>query len=334
MQLFMQLIRFTQLVYLYLQSLTKNKKMELLEDSNTTNQSVASDNFIIFSISGGAGKNIMATAVVKAMKNQYPDMNIVVLTAWKEVWMYNPNVYRTYNFQNSPYFYENYIKGKNVKIFSLEPYQTEEYLLKKEHLIYTWCKLCGLEYNNEQPELFFNQREVEYVQNSYVRNEPILLIQTNGGADANNKYSWMRDIPIGIAQQVAEAFRGEVRLMHIRRDDQLALQDVEQFKGGLRELFILVRESKYRFFNDSVAQHSATALGKKSTICWVKNDPNVLGYGMHDNIVSDAVEDFNSLDFSILEPYDITGQIPQCPFKEDAVLFSVKEIVNSIRRQA
>jgi hypothetical protein len=307
--------------------------MELLEDSNTTTQSLITDNFIIFSISGGAGKNIMATAVVKAMKAKYPEMNIVVLTAWKEVWMYNPNVYRTYNFQNSPFFYENYIKGKNVKVFSLEPYQTEAYILKKEHLISTWCKLFDIEYNGEQPELFFNQREVEFVQNTYVRNEPILLIQTNGGADANNKYSWMRDIPIGVAQQVAEQFRGEVRLMHIRRDDQLAMENVEQFKGGLRELFILIRESKYRLFNDSVSQHASTALGKKATICWVKNDPQVLGYSLHDNIVTDAVEDINSLDYSLLEPYDIAGQIPQCPFKEGTELFNVEEIVNSIRSQ-
>jgi hypothetical protein len=308
--------------------------MQVLDDSITTNQPFVTDNFIIFSISGGAGKNILATAVVKAIKAQHPEMNIVVLTAWKDVWMYNPYIYRSYNFQNSPYFYENYIKGKNVKIFSLEPYQTEQYILKKEHLIFTWCKLYGIEYNGEQPELFFNKREVEFVQNTYVRNEPIFLFQTNGGADVNNKYSWMRDIPIGVAQQVAEQFRGEVRLMHIRRDDQLAMQDVEQFKGGLRELFILIRESKYRLFNDSVSQHASTALGKKATICWVKNDPQVLGYSLHDNIVTDAVEDINSLDYSLLEPYDIAGQIPQCPFKEGTELFNVEEIVNSIRSQA
>jgi hypothetical protein len=312
--------------------------MEILEDSNTGGEldmSLATDNFIIFSISGGAGKNILATAVVKAIKAQHPEMNIVVLTAWKDVWMYNPYIYRSYNFQNSPYFYENYIKGKsNVKVFSLDPYQTEEYILKKEHLISTWCKLYGIQYNGEQPELFFNKREVEFVQNTYVRNEPIFLIQTNGGADANNKYSWVRDIPIGVAQQVAEQFRGEVRLMHIRRDDQLPMKDVEQFKGGLRELFVLIRESKYRLFNDSVSQHASSALGKKATICWVKNDPQVLGYSLHDNIVTDAVEDIKSFDFSLLEPYDISGQIPQCPFKEDAVLFDVEEIVNSVRSQA
>ena len=308
--------------------------MELLDDSNTNNESFATDNFIIFSVSGGAGKNILATAVVKAIKKKYPEMNIVVLTAWKDVWMYNPNVYRSYSFQNSPYFYENYIKGKNVKIFSQDPYQTQEYILKEEHLIYTWCKLCGVDYNDESPELFFNKREVEFVSNNYVRNEPLLLVQTNGGADSNNKYSWMRDIPINVAQEVVESFRGEVRIVHIRREDQLPLENVEQFNGGLRELFVLIRESKYRFFNDSVSQHASMALGRKATICWVKNDPQVLGYSLHDNIVTDAKEEIRSLDYSLLEPYDITGQIPQCPFKEGTKLFDTEEIVKSIRSQA
>ena len=77
-----------------------------------------------------------------------------------------------------------------------------------------------------------------------------------------------------------------------------AIKTIEQFKGGLREMFILIRESKFRLFIDSVAQHASAALGKKSTICWVKNNPQVLGYVMHDNIVTDAVEDLNSLDFS------------------------------------
>jgi hypothetical protein len=307
--------------------------MELLTDSNPKNEFLATDNFIIFSVSGGAGKNILATAVVKAIKKKYPEMNIVVLTAWKDVWMYNPNVYRSYNFHNSPYFYENYIKGKNVKIFSQDPYQTQEYILKEEHLIYTWCKLCGVEYSNETPELFFNQREVEFVRNNYVRNEPILLIQTNGGADANNKYSWMRDIPLNIAQEVVEHFRGDARIVHIRREDQLSLENVEQFKGGLRELFVLIRESKYRLFNDSVSQHASMAVNKKATICWIKNHPQVLGYSLHDNIVTDAKEEINSLDYSLLEPYDIGGQIAQCPFKEGTKLFDTQEIISSIASQ-
>ena len=292
------------------------------------------DNFIILSVSGGIGKNILATAVVKAIKRENPDMNIIILTAWKDAWMYNPYVYRSYKFDNAPFFFSNYVNGKNVKVFALEPYQTEAYILKKEHLLKSWCALCGVEYKGETPELFFNQREVEYVINNISKNDPILLVQTHGGGTTDIKHSWMRDLPIGIAQQVVNEFKGEARIIHVRRDDQLPLNDVEQFKGGIRELMVLVRESKYRLFIDSMCQHTAMALGKKSTVCWIRNYPHVLGYELHDNYLCDAQDEIDALDFSLLEPYDIAGHIVQCPFKEGTKLFDVQTLVQSVRSQA
>ncbi|NBX72907.1 MAG: hypothetical protein EBQ89_01270 [Alphaproteobacteria bacterium] len=302
----------------------------------TINENVVAprDKFIIFHISGGIGKNVLATGVVKAIKREYPDWNIVVLTAWRDAWQFNPYIYRCYNFQNAPYFYKNYIKGKqNVKVFALEPYMSEKYLLKTSHLLPIWCELCGVELQNEAPEIFFNQREIEFVNNNIVRNDPIFLIQTHGGGNADIKHSWMRDLPIEIAQEVVNEFQGEARIIHIRRDDQLELQNVEQFKGGIREMFVLIRQSKYRLFIDSVCQHTAFALGKKSTITWVRNMPDQLGYAFHDNIICKAQDEIDTLDWSILEPYDIGGQIIQCPFKEGTKLFDTKEIVDSIRKQ-
>ena len=72
------------------------------------------DNILIFTVSGGAGKNVLATAVVKAIKKANPETNIIVVTAYKDVWMYNPNVYRTYAFGNTPNFYKDYIKDKRM----------------------------------------------------------------------------------------------------------------------------------------------------------------------------------------------------------------------------
>jgi hypothetical protein len=297
-------------------------------------ETMPTDNFIVFHVAGGIGKNVLATGVVKAIKREYPDWNIVVLTAWRDAWQYNPYIHRCYNFQNAPYFYKNYIKGKqNVKVFALEPYMTEDYLLKKSHLLPIWSELCGVEYKGEAPELFFNQREIEFVKNNLVKNDPIFLIQTHGGGNADIKHSWMRDLPIEIAHEVCQHFQGEARIIHIRRDDQLAIPNVEQFKGSIRELFVLIRESKYRLFIDSVSQHAAFALGKKSTITWIRNFPDQLGYAFHDNIVCGAQDEIDTLDFSLLEPYDISGQIAQCPFKEGTKLFDVNKIVESVRAQ-
>lgn len=293
------------------------------------------DNFTIFLVSGGAGKNVLATAVVKAIKTANPETNIVVLTAHKDIWLYNPNVYRTFVFGQTQNFYNDYIHGKeNVKVCSLEPYSTNDYILKTKHLIEIWCDLVGVKFNNEKPELFFNQREIEYCENFYgLKNSPIFLIQTNGGAEQATKMSWVRDMPLSNAQEVVNAVKNNFRVIHIRRDDQLELNGVEQFKGGLRELMVLIKYSQKRLFIDSVSQHISSALGKPSTVLWVKNDPNVLGYAIHDNIVSSATEDFDTLFNSVLEPYDITGAIYQCPFKEGTELFETALIMDSISKQ-
>ena len=291
------------------------------------------DNFIILTISGGVGKNILATALVKSIKKKYPKMNIVVLSAWKEVWLYNPYIYRSYVFGQTPYFYETYIKDKeNVKIFNIEPYSTEDYILQKKHLLDIWCELYDLP-NGETPELFFNQREVEFVKNNMVQNQEYMLIQTNGGSNANNKYSWMRDMPMATAQEIVNEMSKSIKVIHVRRDDQLALQNTTQFKGSLRELFVLIRESSKRLFIDSMCQHAAKALNKSSVVCWVKNNPHVLGWDIHDNVKSDALEEISTFDFSLLEPYNIEGDILQCPYKEGTQLFDLDEIMGCLTNQ-
>ena len=292
-----------------------------------------SEKFVVLSISGGIGKNILATALVKGLRKKFNDRKIIVLTAWKDVWLYNPDVFRSYSFNSALYFYETFIKDKDVRVFALEPYQTEGYILKKEHLLQSWFTLCGLTYENEQPELFFNQREIEFVSNNLVKNDPILLIQTHGGGQSEMKHSWMRDMPLETAREIVQNFKGSMRIIHIRRPDQLPLEDVEVFQGSLRELFVLIRFSLHRVFIDSMCQHAAAALGKKSTVLWVRNSPFVLGYALHDNIVTDAKDDLNSLDFSLLESFDISGQIQQCPFKEGTKLFDIKEVIESILAQ-
>lgn len=299
----------------------------------TTIMETITPEILVFTISGGVGKNIAATAVVEGLKDKYPDSKIVILTAWTDVWLFNPNVYRVYNFSNAPYFYDTYIKDKNVKVFALEPYQTEGYILKNEHLVTSWFKLCGMEYNGQSPKLYFNSRELEYVSNNFVRNRHIFLIQTNGGSNPNNKYSWVRDMPLNFAQDIADTYAKAYTVIQVRRDDQLALANTEQFKGNLRELFALIKLSELRLFIDSSCAHAAAALEKKSTVLWVKNTPDVLGWGIHDNIQTEATNDLPSVGLALLDEYNIEGNIQECPFKEGTELFNFLEVTDSLNKQ-
>jgi len=295
------------------------------------------EKYLIFTINGGAGKNVLATAVAKAIKNKYPEHNLIVVTAYVDIWGYNPNVYRVYQFGNTPYFYESYIKDneENVEIFGLEPYSTSDYILKRKHLIDIWCDLYGMKSNAFMPEMFFNHREVEFFVNNTLNNDkrPIMLIQTNGGMNQNMKVSWMRDMPLITAQKVVEHFKKQYRIIHIRRKDQPGLNGVDTFEGNLRDMAHLIRFSTKRLFIDSVCQHIAAALNKTSTVLWVRNSPQILGYSSHDNIITKVEDEIKSTSGSFLEPYDISGNIYQCPFKENTELFDAEEVIASIERQ-
>lgn len=292
-----------------------------------------SEEFLVLVVNGGAGKNILATAVIKAIKRDSPEIKIIIITGYKDVWVHNPNVYRIYQQGQIQYFYSDYIKDKKVRIVTIEPYTTQDYILRNKHLIEIWCDLAGVKYNNEQPELFFNNREVEYVKRRFFDGRKTLLIQTNGGFSQDIKISWMRDMPLDIAQEVVWKFQNEYRIIHIRRDDQPLLNGVEHFNGSLRDLFLVIRFSQKRLFIDSVCQHIASALKKPSTVLWVRNSPEVLGYAIHDNIVTKVEDEIDTLSNSVLEPYDIAGTIYQCPFKEGTKLFDSEEIIQSIINQ-
>ena len=73
--------------------------------------------YIVFHIEGGIGKNIMATAVVKAIKKQHPDREIIIVSPHSGLWLNNPDIYRIYLMGQTPYFYEDFIKDKDTLVF-------------------------------------------------------------------------------------------------------------------------------------------------------------------------------------------------------------------------
>ena len=91
--------------------------------------------YSIFHVEGGIGKNILATAVVSSLKQSDPERNIIIVTAWPQVWFNNPNIYQIYPFGQVANFYKNFIYKKDVKIYRHEPYHCQDYILANKHLV-------------------------------------------------------------------------------------------------------------------------------------------------------------------------------------------------------
>lgn len=293
--------------------------------------------YSIFHIEGGLGKHIAATAVARAIKKNHPDRELVVVCAYPEIYINLDFIYRVYRHGNTPYFYQEYIKNVDFLIFKHEPYFTTEHIKKELPLIENWCKLYNLDYSGESPEVKFNFRQQQYNVNKWVRNKPVLLIQTNGGPlnEQPFPYSWTRDMPQYIYQPIIDVFSETYHIIQVCRNESQAIQHpgVEVVHGQLTnmELFGLVNYSHKRLLIDSSLQHIAKALNKQSTVLWVGTDPKVFGYDTHINIKANLNDSNFKLPDSYLFDYNFLGTLHECPVFDQTSMFDVNEIIESLK---
>jgi hypothetical protein len=287
---------------------------------------------IIFQINGGMGKCIMATAVCTAIKKKYPESNLIVVSGYPDVFLNNKEVHRSFVFNGLSYFYDEYIDGKEFLIFANDPYLETGHIRQDEHLLKTWCEMFGLEYAGEQPAIYLTQREVQYFQNKFASEKPIMLLQTNGGAQTEHKYSWARDLPSAAVVKIIEQFKDDYAIAHIRREDQLSYNDTIPVTDSFRALCILLAMSSKRLLIDSFAQHAAAALQLPSTVCWVSNKPEVFGYDLHDNILANEFTTKPELRNSYLSKFNIAGDLIEFPYNSEDEIFNVEAIVESLSK--
>lgn len=288
---------------------------------------------IIFNIEGGVGKSIIATAVCEAIKKQYPKSNLIVLTAYPEVFLCNPHVFKCYNHNQLSYFYSEFVEEGDFKAFMHNPYLETNFIKRKEHLIETWCNMFNLEYKGEQPKLYLTQREVDFYSRQFNSDKPIFVLQTNGGAvNQVVKYSWSRDIPFNVAQRVVNEFSREYNIIHICRNDQIKLENTTPIQADFRALFGLINISQKRLFMDSFGQHTAKALELNSVVCWIGNSSEQFGYDNNINIIANKETKKPELKNSFLSKYNIVGDLTEFPYDSEQEIFNVEEIIEALRK--
>jgi ADP-heptose:LPS heptosyltransferase len=292
------------------------------------------DKFVILHSEGGHGKQVMATAVCRAVKKKYPDRKLIVVTAWDGPFFYNPDVYRFYNFGQMQYFFDDYIKEDTI-ILRHEVYHSEDHILQRKHLVNSWLDMYGIKSDGVKPKIYLNPREVEIARDKIKPDgRPIMLLQTHGGSPnaQYSKKSWFRDMPIEIAQKLVNYFSKSYRILHIRTPEQPALAGTELLTLPFRELYAVFPLSQKRLFIDSFAQHVATALDLQSTVVWIGNKPEVFGYEENINILPNVehVRELNK--FSYLDQFDISGQIQQFPY-DTVNMLDINKIIEGVQKQ-
>ena len=292
------------------------------------------DKFVILHSEGGHGKQVMATAVCRAIKKKYPDRKLIVTTAWDGPFFYNPDVWRFYNFGQMQYFFDDYIHEDTI-ILRQEVYFSEDHILQRKHLVDSWCDMYGIKSQGHKPKIYLNPREDEIAKDKIKPDgRPIMLLQTHGGSPNGqySKKSWFRNLPIEIAQKLVNYYSKSYRILHIRTPEQPALQGTELLNLPFRELYAVFPLSQKRLFIDSFAHHVANALDLQSTVVWIGNKPEIFGYDDDINITPhvDHVRELNK--FSYLDQFDISGQIQQFPY-DTINMLDINKIIEAVNKQ-
>ena len=297
--------------------------------------------YSIFHVQGGIGKHVAATAVAQAIKNNHPDRKLIVVCAYAEIFNNLSFVDRVYTIGTTSYFYQNYIQGKDSIIFHHEPYYTTDHIHKKLPLIQNWCKLYGLEYNNEQPVIKFNKLQYDLSRKFWVKgSKPIMVIHTNGGMMTTDAkpYAWTRDMPEKLAQDLVDHYKKDYTIYQITKINSPKLKGAnhvfasQQQTLSLMEYFSILLHSDKRILIDSSLQHAAAATNKPSTVLWNGTSPTVFGYDIHTNITTKIPYDFK-LPGSYLFDFDFNGNEVEYPFTDDQELFNIDDIIASVNKQ-
>jgi len=287
---------------------------------------------VIFQVDGGLGKSIMATAILKVIKKEYKKSNIIVVTGYPDVFIGNPNVNKVLHPSQAVGFYKSYIQNKETKVFISDPYMTSDFITESGHLLKIWCDMYGLKYNGELPEIFLSKSEKDYFAPFYKLDKPIMAIQPNGGAVGQHlKYSWTRDLPASIVNEVISQFKNDYAILHIKRDDQLIYENTIGALDGWRSIAIMLSLSTKRLLIDSSSMHICTALNLPSVVGWIGTNPKVFGYDLHNNIVANEPTKEINVESNSYQKHLLFEDISTFPYNDFSEVFNVDEIISKLK---
>jgi hypothetical protein len=291
------------------------------------------DKFLVWHIEGGLGKNIAATSLISSIKKKYSDRKIIIVASYPEIFLNFPDIERVYPVGNTLYFYQDYIEDKDTLVFRHEGYFHPGHISKEQHIIESWCKIFEIEYTGQLPVLLPNLVQQRFSL-FWQREKPIMVMHTNGGPlDDNKIYSWTRDLPIGLAMEIAREYSKDYHIIQICRNEKGAIPGVESIHGRLSnfELISLLAVSKKRVLIDSCLQHAAAALNLPSTVFWIGTSPKVFGYDMHTNVIANPPKYKPKLIGSYLFDYSFDGDAVQCPYDNVLEMFNLEELNEAIK---
>ena len=245
-------------------------------------------------VKGGIGKHICATTLVRYIKEKYPDSIINVISAFPEMFHYNPKVNRNLHLA-TPYLYDDYIKG--TEYLEGDPYIQKEFYTNKSHINALYPLAYGFKEKNKNvyPELFLSQSELNAAKGLCQDKNPVITLQTTGGNQQKHQMKdpmelTGRDIKKEVAEIIVKVCKQEgYNVLHVKLPHEYKLEGTMEFKDlPIRRYIALIPFIRGHIGIDSVMMHAVAAFKKPGLIFWGNTNKDALGYPNMVNKFRDA----------------------------------------------
>ena len=299
--------------------------------------------FLVFVIQGGIGRNIEATAVVRALKKAYPEKKIVVICGSPDVFLKNPYIHRIYHLGQPVFFFDDYfLKGRSV-VLNVEPYQHFDYVYGRHHFIECWCDMLGVPCDGVRPDLFLSDSENRMAKIFVDKfGKELILIQGEGGKipandtekeDIVSKSSmYKRSLKKDIIQGVTDEFlKRDFAVGVVRTPNQFLPKGAESINFPIRSILALIPHLAGMVCVDSFLMHGAAIFEVPAVVFWGGTNPKLLGYESNRNVVKAVCPTpMCHRPNSYLWDFEPTGFMWDCPHNDKCMDYSVMEVMAEV----
>lgn len=243
-------------------------------------------NYVI-EITGGIGKHVMATSFIKWLNEKEPKKKITVVSAYPEIFEYNPRIYRNLHL-TQPYLFEDYIKNADYR--KGNPYELKEFYREKnkKHLCQIFPKAYGFGVLDENPEeeIFLTKgEEQEGINFNNQYGNKVITFQCIGGLPPNTLSgkekmdSSQRDMPHKIAIKIIDILnkRG-YKVLQLKGKQEPRLPNTLQMDAQFRNLIPIVKYAVAHIGIDSSWMHVAGCFKKPMLTFWGGTHKDSFGY--------------------------------------------------------
>lgn len=240
----------------------------------------------VIEITGGIGKHVMATSFIKWINENYPKQKITVVSAYPEIFEYNPRVWRNLHI-SQPYLFEDYIKNNDYR--KGNPYELKEFYREKNkmHLMGVFPKayMFGKADENPESEIYLTKGEDLDGQMYAQQNGPLITLHVIGGLAPGmmpNKMkvdSSQRDIPQKVAFKIVDMLmKNGFKVLQLRTKVEPEIPGCLQLDQQFRNIIPIVKNAVAHIGIDSSWMHVAGCFKRPMLTFWGGTHKDSFGY--------------------------------------------------------